>query len=108
MRRLADIIPWTLAAFLSGCLTPWNTRLPTRHFESAQMQRRESQQQDPFPDDTRGPTVGARPPGFEVPRDDSLRTKNGYFSTILKQQYGPPPGTQVGPGAQYPEAVRLQ
>jgi len=91
----------------SGCISQWNTRLPRQHQESAEFQRREAQHQDPFPDDTFGPATGFRPPGFEHPRTDPLRTKQQYESVIRKQQYGPPPGPQVGPGAQYPDAVRI-
>lgn len=96
-----------LAVLPAGCINRWNTRLPTPHFESAEMQRREATHQDPFPDDTLGPAMGFRPPGFESPRTDPLRTQNHYRSTILKQQSGAPPGGQPGVGAQYPDAVHV-
>jgi hypothetical protein len=107
MLRKSLVIGLCLTAQLSGCVNRWNTRLPTPHYESREIQRREATHQDPFPDDTLGPAMGFRPPGYEDPRSDPLRTKNHYRSTILKQQYGAPPSPQTGPGAQYPEAVHV-
>lgn len=106
MPRWSLIAVLSLSALPAGCVNRWNTRLPTPHFESADIQRREATHQDPFPSDAIGPEVGFRPPGYESPRTDPLRTKNSYRSTILKQQYGAPPGAS-GPGAQYPEAVQV-
>lgn len=104
--RLPTIL--ALAAAAAGCgVNRWNTRLPSLHYESADTQRREATHQDPFPDDTIGPDVGIRPPGYETPRTDPLRTKNHYNSTILKQQSGAPVGPLTGPGAQYPDAVHV-
>ena len=107
MLRIALTTGLLLAALPAGCINRWNTRLPGPHFESADMQRRQATHQDPFPDDTIGPEMGFRPPGYEAPRTDPLRTKNHYWSTILKQQSGPAPGFPAGPGAQYPDAVQV-
>ena len=105
MSRLS-IAAVLLALLPAGCINRFNTRLPSPNFGSADTQRREATHQDPFPDDTLGPEMGFRPPGYERPRTDPLRTQNHYRSTILKQQHGTP-GAQSGPGAQYPEAVHV-
>jgi hypothetical protein len=97
----------TALGLWAGCLSPWNTRFPRLHTESAEVQRRESLLKDPFPDETLGPPTDFRPPGYEQPRTDPLRARQRYRSTILQQQYGPPPGPQIGPGAQYPQAVPI-
>jgi hypothetical protein len=104
--RLATCL--VLAGMSAGCgINRWNTKLPSLNYGSAAMQRREATHQDPFPDDSIGPSLGFRPPGYETPRTDPLRTKNHYNSTILKQQSGAPVGPQIGPGAQYPNAVHV-
>jgi hypothetical protein len=103
--RLSFVV---LAGWTAGCgVNRWNTRLPTLNYGSWDLQRREATHQDPFPDDSIGPEVGFRPPGYETPRTDPLRTRNHYSSTILKQQRGVGPSPQVGPGAQYPDAVHV-
>lgn len=107
MPRLLHIASLAMLGCCSGCITPWNTRLPRFHSESAQLQRRESQLQDPFPNDLAGPEVGFRPLGFQVPRTEALQTRQHFRSTILKQQIGPPPGPQTGPAPSYPQAVRI-
>jgi hypothetical protein len=107
MPRVLVITSLTSLGLLAGCLSSWNTRLPRLHTESAEVQRRESLLQDPFPDDTLGPPTDFRPPGYETPRADPLRARQRYRATILRQQYGPPPGPQTGPGAQYPRAVPI-
>ncbi|MFV0445743.1 MAG: hypothetical protein ACK5Q5_19350 [Planctomycetaceae bacterium] len=106
MSRLTLIAGLLVAALSGGCINRWNTRMPSRHFESRDIQRREATHQDPFPDDSIGPALGFRPPGYELPRTDAQRTKNHYYSTILKQQQGTP-GAMSGPGAQYPDAVHI-
>jgi hypothetical protein len=107
LSRWSLIAVWSLCTLASGCINRWNTRFPALHFESKEIQRREATHQDPYPDDTIGPAMGFRPPGYELPRTDPLRTKNHYRSTILKQQQGAPPNGSTGPGAQYPEAVHV-
>ncbi|MBI3464851.1 MAG: hypothetical protein HY000_17620 [Planctomycetes bacterium] len=72
-----------LAAFLTavGCNTPtgmaWRQRIvPPRIFrpETAEYQRSEAQQFDPYPQDELGPAVvGGRPPDFQEPPPDPSR-----------------------------------
>jgi hypothetical protein len=97
-----------LCATFSGCITPWNTKMPQWHMSSAEWQQREAQNQDPFPDSDIGPDTGVRPRGYNQQRSDPLRTKIKSEDTRIRLQVAPPPGATNGIGAQYPEAVQVQ
>lgn len=96
----------------AGCLNPSTTRLPTLFpSESAEMQRREAQIQDPYPDATAGPPTDFRPLGFQAQRSVPQQAKDRFYSGYLRNQFSPQPTTQpVGPGAygpgNYPGAVQ--
>ena len=108
MSRLLTTSLLALALLPAGCINRWNTRLPSLHNESTAAQRRDAIHDDPFPDDSIGPEMGFRPPGYETTRSDPLRTKNDYISTMIKLQKRPQPEPVFGPGAQYPGAVPAQ
>lgn len=97
-----------LCAPVAGCITPWNTKMPQWHLSSAEWQRREAQNQDPYPDSDIGPDTGVRPRGYNQQRSDALRSKIRSEDTRIRLQLAPPPGTTNGPGAQFPEAVQVQ
>jgi len=96
----------------SGCLNPATTRLPTLFSqESAEMQRREAQIQDPYPDATAGPQTGFRPLNFQKQRSEPQQSKDRFYSGYLRNQFNAQPTPQpVGPGAygpgNYPGAVQ--
>lgn len=81
--------------------------MPQWHMSSAEWQRRESQAQDPYPDAATGPDTGVRPRGFNQQRPDPIRTKDRAYSSGIRRQFAPQPGSVDGPGAMYPEAVRV-
>jgi len=95
-----------------GCLNPAKTRFPTLFTqESAELQRREAQIQDPYPDATVGPQTGFRPLNFQKQRSEPQQAKDRFYSGYLRNQFSSQPTTQpVGPGAygpgNYPGAVQ--
>ncbi|REJ93850.1 MAG: hypothetical protein DWQ34_09680 [Planctomycetota bacterium] len=97
-----------LTLFASGCLTQYNTKFPTLAPHSTEYERRESEIQDPFPENDLGPETGFRPPDYDQQRSEVQRAKERFDASILRQQHGSPqPGPVPGPtGSHYPEAVR--
>lgn len=87
-----------------GCSSPATTRYPTLMTnESAELQRREAQIQDPYPDSTTGPPTGFRPLGFQHQRSEPQQIKDRFYSGFLRNQFSTQPTTQpVGPGAYGP------
>lgn len=80
----------TLGFTLSGCVTPMNTRIPSIVHRPAEMERREAQIHDPYPDSKFGPDTGVRPLGFENQRSEPQRAKDRYFTSMLRTQGGMP------------------
>ncbi|WP_437187128.1 hypothetical protein SH668x_000510 [Planctomicrobium sp. SH668] len=108
---------WAMLASVSmvvanGCLNPSTTRFP--HLFSAEdpeLQRREAQVQDPYPDASLGPSVGFRPQSFLQQRSEPQQVKDRFYNGTIRNQMSPVPTTQpVGPGAygpfKYPGAVQ--
>jgi hypothetical protein len=75
--------------------------------ESAELQRRQAQIQDPYPSTIGGPEVGFRPLGYEVQRSEAQQIKDRFYSGYLRNQFSPQPTLQpVGPGAYGPIMYR--
>ena len=110
-RQFAWLIAGVVALVCSsGCINPWNTRLPVCAGRSPEYERREAQIQDPYPDDRLGPSVGFRPLGYQSPRSEPQKAKDQSYVSFLRQrtqQTGVPPqqfgGTPIP--QQYPAPI---
>jgi hypothetical protein len=88
--------------FLSGCFSPFHTRLPTFVNRSPEVEKRSFSLHDPLPDRDLGPDTLARPRGFNDQRSEPRRTLEGrgLIGSPL------PPDSQIPPsGLEYPEVV---
>lgn len=96
-----------LALLTSGCITPWNTKLPGWFPGSLEYERREAEVQDPFPDTALGPGTSMRPRDYSQQRSEAMRAKERSEAAALRQRFGVP-GAPAAPelGQIYPEAVR--
>ena len=87
---------------LSGCFSPFHTRLPTFANRSPAEEKRSFNVHDPLPEKDVGPDTLVRPRGFMEQRSEPRRTLEG------QGMLGPPgiPGSQVPPGGvEFPEVV---
>src|SRR3712207_9149809 len=76
----STLFPYTTlfrSCLLAGCITPWNTRLPTFEPRPPALERRSFQVHDPFPEDDIGPETMVRPREFREPRDETRRATEG-------------------------------
>lgn len=98
----------------AGCLNCWTTRLPTCWTRGPEIERREAQIQDPFPDSKWGPDTGFRPLEFQQQRSEPQRAKDRHYTSMLRTRFGvspapplppPGPGTYHAPAPHYPGAV---
>lgn len=80
------LMAWCLLCF--GCVTPFNTRLPAVANRPPEIERREAQIHDPYPDSTFGPDTGFRPLGYQDQRSEPQRAKDRYYTAILRSQAG--------------------
>lgn len=90
---------------LGGCITPWNTRLPTLHPQPPVLEGRSYQLHDPFPDTLAGPDTMARPREFAEPRAEPRRTLEGQ-ALLGMPQGGPVAPAPVPSSWQYPDSLR--
>src|SRR5690606_2446435 len=91
-------------AGMSGCLAPWNYRLPTWWTSSPEVGRIEQQFHDPHPDSQLGPDTGTRPQQYMQQRPLPVRIREKSDQARGQGQLVPPP---VSPdiGSQYPAVV---
>ena len=89
-----------LLLLLMGCMSPFNTRLPTLANKPIETERREAQIKDPYPDSQFGPQTGFRPLGYQAQRSEPLRAKDRYFTSFFQMRQKQ--GIQVGPAAYMP------
>jgi len=92
---------------MTGCLNPVFYRLPSFWTRPADVERREYQYHDPFPDGQTGPSTGFRPTNYDEQRPIPVRIREKYDGSRVRPKSGlgvPPP---VGPpaGSQYPQVV---
>jgi hypothetical protein len=84
----------------SGCFHPWSLRLPTVWNDPPEVERREYQYHDPFPDSQTGPSVGFRPLSFDEQRPLPVRIREKYDVSLARQLSGvavPSPGVPFVP-----------
>lgn len=79
-----------LLIFGSGCVSPFNTKTPQVVHRPAEVERREAQVHDPYPDSTFGPDTGFRPLGFTEQRSEPQRAKDRFYTAMLRRQNGSP------------------
>ncbi|WP_417848312.1 hypothetical protein [Thalassoglobus sp.] len=71
-------------------MSPFNTRTPTVVHRPAEMERREAQIHDPYPDKVFGPDTGFRPLGFNEQRSEPQRAKDRFYTAMLRSQNANP------------------
>jgi hypothetical protein len=90
----------------AGCITPWNTRLPTLQPVIPAVERRAAEIHDPYAVPDLGPETQTRPPNFVEPRSEQRRLIEGR---MLRDALpgGVPAAPALPPSAwQYPQAVQ--
>lgn len=90
------------AFFTCGCVNPFNTRFPQVVHRPAEMERREAQVHDPYPDEQLGPETGFRPLGYVEQRSEPQRAKDKFFTAMLRTQNRP----SLLPQSQNPRGMR--
>ncbi|MCA9076344.1 MAG: hypothetical protein KDA93_15050 [Planctomycetaceae bacterium] len=92
---------------LTGCFNPAFTRLPSFWTAPAEVERREYQYHDPFPDAQTGPSTGFRPTEFKDQRPMPIGIREKYDDSRARPQVGPgvPPPVGTAPGSEYPQVV---
>jgi hypothetical protein len=94
------------SAVVTGCITPWNTRLPTLDPGIPAVERRMYEIHDPYPEQDLGPDTQTRPRYFEEPRSQPRRLLEGRMLRDLGPS-GVPTTPAVPPSAaQYPDSVQ--
>lgn len=91
----------------TGCLQPWNWRLPTIWNKSPEIERVEYQYHDPFPDRQTGPDTGSRPLLYNDQRPLPVRVREKYDGTRIRTPApgAVPPPSGASPGSGYPQVV---
>jgi len=92
---------------LTGCFNPAFYRLPTVWTLPTEVERRENQYHDPYPDSQLGPDTGVRPTNYNEQRPLPVRIREKYDGSRVRQSTGPgvPPPLSPSPGSQYPQVV---
>ncbi len=62
-----------------GCITPWNTQLPSPYAMDPRIENERFKQFDPFPLDDLGPKTDTRPRGYDQPRSRVRRSKEAEY-----------------------------
>lgn len=71
----------------------------------AEVERREAQIQDPYPDSTFGPDTGFRPLGYTVQRAEPQRAKDRFYTAKLRSSGGGGQMPQAMAPTYYPQAI---
>ncbi len=105
--KLRQILLATATLSLTGCLNPAFYRLPTFWTGSSEVERREYQYHDPYPDAQTGPSTGFRPTNYNEQRPLPVRIREKYDGSRAHSPLGPgvPPPVGPAPGSQYPQVV---
>lgn len=91
----------------SGCLAPWNVRLPRFFNSNPDVERLEQQYHDPYPDAQLGPSTGTRPLQYNEQRPMAVRIREKSDASRSRGLGGGtiPPPVSPGAGSQYPAVV---
>ncbi len=105
--KLSHILLTIATLPLSGCLNPMFYRLPTLWPRPPEVEQRESEYHDPFPDSQTGPSTGVRPQNFNEQRPLPVRIRERYDGSRVRPSpgLGVPPPVGPSPGSQYPQVV---
>jgi hypothetical protein len=91
---------------LSGCLAPWNVRLPMVFNNSPEAERIEQQYHDPYPDTQLGPNTGSRPRQYNEQRPLPVRIREkSDVSRVIAPRGSVAPPVSPAPGSEYPSVV---
>ena len=104
----AEILRFGLLAVVlmsCGCVSPFNTRLPTVANGPPLAEKRAYERHDPFPNEELGPRTFTRPRGFIWPRTEERKALEGRILNNLQPENASPYPTPPMTGADYPEAV---
>jgi hypothetical protein len=72
--------------------------MPTVWWRPAEMERREAQIHDPFPDAKFGPDLEFRPLQYRHQRSEPQRAKDRFYASMLRLQHHPAPPAGPVPG----------
>lgn len=102
MKNRQIALLFVTALVQAGCVNPQTTRVPELASRGSEYERRESQIQDPYPDEDLGPDVGFRPREFREQRSEVQRSKDRSYSSFLRSRVGP--AGAAAPPQYYPPA----
>ena len=91
-----------------GCITPWNTQLPSPYAMDPRIENERFKQFDPFALDDLGPKTDTRPRGYDQPRSRVRRSKEAeYFPgrPTPGVMHAPPDPRTSSRAKQYHQAV---
>ena len=92
----------------TGCITPWNTQLPSLYAVDPRIENRRIEQFDPFALDDLGPKTYTRQRDYDQPRNKVRRSKEAEYMRGMPaptmQQPVLPRGISNQP-RRYPQAV---
>lgn len=89
-----------------GCITPWNTRLPTVEPAPTTSEKFSFQRHDPFGDRDLGPEMWVRPRGYEAPRPEARRAAELKIFRGYNAPANPPPAQSGSTQPGYSQVVR--
>lgn len=85
----------------------YNTRFPTVAHRNPELERREAQVYDPFPDAKFGPDTGVRPLMYDKQRAEPLRAKDRFYTAMLRNQNRSPLNSPTNPPMFAPQSQML-
>ena len=92
MKQLIKAVSCLLITFCVGCVTPWNTQLPTPYAGDPKVESERMKQFDPFALDDIGPKTFTRPRDFSETRTPARRSKEAEYLRGM-----PTPGVSHAP-----------
>ncbi len=98
-RNTALVIPLGLC-LLAGCVTPWNTQMPTPYAGPPAWETRRNERYDPFARSDLGPDTMSRPREYMDPRSSPRQSKDAAIQQGPNVSGVPNPAT--APGASQP------
>lgn len=97
-----------IVCLLTGCVTPWNTQLPTLYSSHPYVETRRNEQFDPFARSDLGPDTLSRPREYNDPRSTVRQSQD---AAIMRSPYvpgvpNPSIAPRIGqPTQRYPQVV---
>lgn len=93
------------AVVFCGCITPFNTRLPTVESAPAPFEKQSYQRHDPFADGDLGPDPGIRPRDYIAPRSTPRKAAELRIFRGHQIPLNPPDESRAPSGPDYSRVV---